>query len=256
MKILPIQSTPQFRSCARRYPAGFENDSIIRLGQVLTNTSVFREDLDWNFLADYIVKNFKDKKRFNTHCLACSDGSEPYSFAISLMERIPDKEYDKYFPIYASDADYESIRAAESGRINLTVMDSMKIADNVKSGREYFIDNQKPIMIKNNKTPTGYFYQSYKPIEKLKNAVIFEQADLMKKIKLIRDEGNSLILMRNVALYLKSGAIKEIAKIAGEVLKKGSLFAAGEYDLQRSYLIEELLQNGFKEIKPFILKKI
>ncbi len=243
-----------FKSCVRQYPAGYGCNSGIKKGQVLTSTSLFRDDLDWKFLRDLIINNFKDKKQINTYCLACSDGSEAYSYVISLMDKLPEKEYIKYFPIMASDTDYESIRAANTGRINLGLSDFMRMKENVKSF-DYFIDKGKPINISNNKNFAGYFYNSYKPINKLKNAVIFNQSDLLNEIKLIKDDGNSVIMARNVALYLKNDYIEEIAKTAGKILKKGSLFITGECDAQKSYLIEELVKNGFEEIKPLILRK-
>lgn len=259
MQILPITKNRinlSFRSCVRQYPAGYGGDTGLKPGQVLTSTALFREDLDWKFLRDCIIGNFKDKERVNSYSLAASDGSEAYSYVIALIDKIPQNEYKKFFPIFASDTDFESIKAANSGRINLSINDFVRMENVVEKEKDYFIDSGKPISISNNKTPLTYFYESYRPIKDVRDAVIFKQADLLDELRLILDSGNSVVMARNVALYLKNDYVEKIAKSAGEVLKKGSLFVTGIYDKKMSMLTEGLVKNGFKEIQPLIYKKI
>ncbi len=83
------------------------------------NSFLLRKDLEWNMLAKHIIK----ENPKNIYCYACSDGSEPYSIAISLISKLGYENAQKYFPIIARDIDLDIINKASTGAIYITKKD-------------------------------------------------------------------------------------------------------------------------------------
>ncbi|MFQ8625418.1 MAG: CheR family methyltransferase [Candidatus Gastranaerophilaceae bacterium] len=74
-----------------------------------TQSSMFRTDLDWMKFAQYLGTHFKDTKKVNVVCQACSDGSEPYTLALALIHSLGTESAKKFFPINARDIDITNI---------------------------------------------------------------------------------------------------------------------------------------------------
>ena len=77
--------------------------------------------MNWRMLANYITSKATPPKIL---CYACSDGSEPYSIALSLINRLGYTEAQKHFPIIAKDIDETMIKRAKSGFISLEQIDN------------------------------------------------------------------------------------------------------------------------------------
>ncbi len=261
---------PAFKSCVRTYTHDFSTypESTRKLVEanktkkgipvntsVLTATHMFRGDLNWFELVEFINKNFADKPKVQSYSIAASDGSEAYTYAISVMDRLPKEVWLKYLPVYASDIDAEVIKAAQTGKINLKDSDIWIMDESLKRPTEYFKCCGNALKIENDLHDAELVSKAYEPIPILKNAVKFEQDDILHKISSIKDEGNSVILCRNVTPYLGQSYVKAIVKKVNQILQKGSLFIIGEFDCCTG--IDELLkQTKFKQCADFVFRKI
>lgn len=249
--------TPQrklsFTSSSREYHDPKLIGTSRTWGNIATTTWLFRQDLDWKNFVEFADNNFKNKKHINTHCLACSDGSEAYSFIITAMEKLPKDTYRKYIPVTAIDRDLEIINFARSGRINLSQTDFGRLNIFTKFKNKYFQDEQPALQIKND-----HFLErcaSYKVNPELRNKVVFRRDNLLKYLSGIHDNGNSIVFCRNVTPYLSRDNVFTLANIAGSVLKKGSLIVFGEFD-KHSGILDFIDVKGFEECMEYVFRKI
>lgn len=240
-----------FGTCARFYP-GNEN---VHHSNVQTITSMFRDDLCWAETIQFMNENFKNKDKVNTYCLASSDGAEPYTFAITVKDRLPQKDYSKYLPVFASDSDEEVINAAKSGKINLSDLDLTRISKNTLTDKNYFEYSGNMIHIKDDICYGSPGFNAYKPIPELAESVKFEQSDALEKLKGIKDDGNSVILCRNVFKYMTTNYVDDVVKTASDNLKSGSLFIVGDED-EGSGVKYKLEKAGFEEKLPNVFRKV
>ena len=119
MKIAPILPkikvcTQSFRSTKRtKYLT--ENNKVVvkpfydkgcdffghKEGKILVSnsTNFFRNDLPWNTLGKTLDELYPKGEKVNVFNFACSDGSEPYSLAICLMEQLGEDGAKRFFPI-------------------------------------------------------------------------------------------------------------------------------------------------------------
>lgn len=248
-KINAQNNITSFKSAHRVYDTRLVN-SFKSFGNkyVHTTTNLFREDFDWTNLARYISYHFADKSKVNAYSLACSDGSEAYTYAISLIEEVG-QNFSKYFPIKAFDIDYETIDYAKSGRINVYGGEFNVVKKLGIDLKKYFIN---PFLPKQYSNDEMYLYinsASYEPTKELRSCVEFNQSDILTELKKIKDDGNSVVMCRNVMPYLSPEYVDEIVQTAKENLKEGSLFITGDYD-HRCDIEEKLFNNGF--YRPFI----
>ena len=259
MKIMPIHNSqkkqPVFQSCFRAYPAKtIKIVDIFRKDTVKTSTNLFREDLDWVGLVKFMEKHFKHKDKVNIFSLACSDGSEAYTLAISVFENLPEYVKSKFLPIYASDIDKEVLKAAKSGRINIYSIEFLFSERTYKCNMEKYFENRSAsIMINGDDISETDTISSYQPIKELRDSVIFKHSDILTELNNLKDDGNSVILCRNVFPYLGESYKNEIVNSAKQNLKSGSLFVIGDYD-GFTDIEQRLLANGF--IQPLFNSKV
>ncbi len=245
MNILPIDSSNiNFKTCARRYsPKNIKQQGIFGESIIRTSTNIFREDIDWLEFTDFIVHHFLPKANVNIHSLACSDGSEPYSLAICFLKKIPKTGLNKYLPIEASDIDSEMIKTAKSGRLNLADFE-LDYYDNSKFiMRDFFKQQSDALVIDNDKlgiNPT----HSYEPISELKKSVKFHVGDMLGELNNLKDEGNSVIMCRNVFPYLSKTYSDNILQTLDNKLKSGSIVVTGSFD-ERADIINRMLSFNF-----------
>lgn len=251
MRIAPIPPQQNFKSCLRTYTKPIDRFTEM---QIHTSTWMFREDMKWMKLLDFMKKSFQECKNINIYVTAASDGSEAYSLAILLLENAPELA-KKAFPIFASDQDLEMVKAFNTGRINLCEEDKNRIKLFTK--KIFFTDAQKRINIPNeNGWITWYDRKAYKPIPELARAIQYEQGDILETLKNIKDDGNTLFMCRNAGGYISTYYVKKICETAQKVLKKGSLFAIGGTDFI-SGLPYALPEHGFEEIiKDILYRKL
>ena len=258
MQVIPINLTQSkqgsFQSCFRIYPAkSVKNLNIFGRDEIRASTNIFREDLDWFGLVQYMEKHFKNKERVNTYSIACSDGSEAYTFAISVFENLPENIQSKFLPVKACDVDEEVLNAAQSGRINLYAIEFVipERAYN-RSINKYFYNPSVSVMIKGDDISETDTISSYQPVQKLKDSVKFKHSDILTELNNLKDSGNSVVMCRNVFPYLNSKYTDLIINSARQNLKQGSLFIIGDYD-ENVNIRQKLLANGF--VQPLLDSK-
>lgn len=245
MNIQPISiNNTVFKTCARHYNyQNIKNFSSFETPIVRTSTNIFRDDLNWEVLTKYVIRHFFDKPKVQTYSLACSDGSEAYSYAIVMLNKLPDYELKKHMPIKAFDIDQEIIKTANTGRLNIADFE-FDFFDNLNLQlKKYFTEQSRSLDIKNDKLgidPT----HSYKVADKLRNCVEFKVGEILDEMTKINDEGNSLVLCRNVFPYFNEGHTEKILSAASKYLKSGSLFVTGCYD-EKIDISKKILQKDF-----------
>lgn len=248
-----------FKSCNRIYrstglPKEFGDYARLILQ---TKTSFFRNGLDWPNIPEILMTNFKDKPKVNFYCLACSDGSEPLSYGMLILDKIPKEIQSKFLTIKASDIDGESIKAAKSGLINVTDDDIATISRNVDISINDMFSYQKDCLrIEADEFARKPEYQdrTYKIKGELANTVEYEQADSIDVIKNIDDDGNTIISCRNVFFYFSKDYRQRFFETLNDTLKRNSLFVIGQNDIMGD--AHKYLQKiGFTEIAQNVYRK-
>lgn len=215
------------------------------------NTTSVREDIDWDELNKLIIKLGKKKDRVNIYSVACSDGTEPNVVAIKLLKKIRLKDEKKFFPIFASDIDESMIDCCKSGKVGLWSDDIKRLG---KGLNNFLMKSDAPLVC-----PPQWAagdIQNYEVGEKLKSCVNFETEDLLKLLKRINDDGNSVVMCRNVLPHM-GGFWHFAVSTASIKLKEGSLFALGDYDHKKIPTLESTLKLwSFEKIAKNIYKKV
>ncbi|MBR2386512.1 hypothetical protein IKA92_04365 [bacterium] len=219
-------------------------------GQILVSnsTNFFRDDIDWAGFGHVLEELFPNDKKVNVYNFACSDGSEPYSLAITLIEDLGEERAKRYFPIRATDADPIIINTAKSGKIFAAGKD----IENLKEMTKHKVDKY----FYSKKVQGGYILEA-KDI--LKNNIIFEKEDFATGLNNIKKE-NSLILCRNFWGYLGTEEIMECAKKLHKKIDETSIILIGDFDKEFGRAPEFLTELGIEEAtdlygEEFILKK-
>lgn len=251
MKILPINNTntgkPVFKSCTRAYYPIAIKKTVDCFGKdvVRTSTNILREDLEWNVLMKFIKQHFADKEKVNVYSLAASDGSEAYSFVVSVLDWLPQELHNKFLPVFASDIDKEVINSANTGRINLYSAEIYR-AEHYHgiNTDKYFNEPKASVMLKGDYISESDYISSYKVADIVRNSVKFKQSDILTELNNIKDEGNTIVMCRNVFPYLNAGYTEKILTAAKNKLKEGSLFIIGDFDITVG-IDGKIAQNGF-----------
>ena len=211
----------------------------------MTTTNLFRADVDWIRLVKYAYAHFGSKKNIGVYSLAASDGSEAYTYLISVMEKIPKKLYEKFGHVNASDFDKEVINGYKSGRVNVYAREFWQAENKYKVDLTKYLKNRSlSVVIKGDDVSGTDVISSYEPIPELRDSINYKQSDILSELKNIDDNGNSIVLCRNVFPYLNDDYIDEIIETAKEKLKPKSLFVTGNYD-QMINIRDKLLKSGF-----------
>ncbi len=210
------------------------------------HTTKYTTDGTWKGFRRTIVDNFKVAPRVNVYDFASSDGSEAYSFILSLIDELGEEEAQKFFPIKAYDIDSKMVEIAQGGSIPCDYDDVKRLAQNVtqKRNEKYYSIN----LLKNNYIPFLFEASS-----ELKNNVQFSQASIQSKIDSI-EPSNSLVMCRNFWPYLSENDVREAIWKLSEKLDDSSLLVVGCFD---KFSVHQYLKIcGFQEICPFVYKKI
>ena len=205
-----------------------ESGSIIH-----RNTTVmFRQDINWIDLANFLESYFRDSKKVDVYSFACSDGSEPYSLTASIKNECLNP--NKFFPIMASDYDDEIIKEAKKARYTLTntEFDSMRRATRNKWDK-YFNMLTSDTIEPNNKT---------------KNCVNFKTEDIIDGLDKVK-KGPKVIMARNFWPYLKSEDKAKILEKLKSKMDDDSLLIIGAFDQDAIKFDRELSSLGFEEVE-------
>lgn len=221
----------------------FERDVFVKQNSFLqrlshrNNTYLFRTDLYWPGLIDYLVEKYKDVDKVNVYNYACSNGLEAYSFLMELFGRHDEETADKFTPIIAKDYDSFVINLANQRLVEITDEEKQRINNHTYGHFKDFFRKNSTIKDK------------YSPTEKLTSRVVFEVGDITKEFNDIKKD-NTIVFARNFWPYLspadRKWTLQKIAKQLGE----NSILIVGDYDDTCTYgdfeLDEFLHKIGFK----------
>ncbi|MDD3593212.1 MAG: hypothetical protein PHX18_01135 [Candidatus Gastranaerophilales bacterium] len=211
------------------------------------NSNFFRCDLDWSKAADYIIQKFPDGTKIRS--FACSDGSEPYSLAMILIDRLGLNQAKKYFPIMANDVDNDMIAKAKKGILFIDYIDiilSLKNLKNLTMG-DFF---KKSVEVNKASRKSGYFELR----DVVKDTVQFARADALAVAQ--NNPIPSIVLARNFLPYLPQAKRSALIETIASKMPKNGLLSLGRYDFNgdacsaysSQYLTTCLKANNFKEL--------
>ncbi|HSA06525.1 MAG TPA: CheR family methyltransferase [Candidatus Gastranaerophilales bacterium] len=182
------------------------NDEGVDWSYLINLTHFFRDaEVFTNPLVKYLKTEFPDGVKIYNY--ACSDGSEPYSLSIKLMNKLGEKKAQKYFPIIARDLSKKQIDQAQKREINIDDSDKEKIYSNTS-----FLDLNELFNYRRT-NDVGENYYSVK--KKLADCVNFEQANLVLDAKNPENftgnkKGPSVLIFRWAFYHLSDNAKKEL----------------------------------------------
>lgn len=181
----------------------------------------------WSGFAELLDKEFKEADKVNIYDFGCSDGSEAYSLAISLIETLGEERAQKFLPIKASDADKNILNIAKSGELCCTSEDKYVLnrCTNYNLSK-YFDVSDAPSVL-----GAGPRY-ILKPKDIIKSAVTFERKVFPDALDEIEPE-NSLVLCRNFWPYMSNTRRHTAVDKLKSTLGQSSRFVIGDYDYGR-----------------------
>lgn len=229
MRILPLNNNHQYytkRSYTTPPRLSFKSNErqiFDNAGKIINRnvTYFFRSDLDWEEFAKYLKRKYLNTPKVNIYDYACSDGSEAYSLALSILAKGTPSENDKFFPIIAKDIDPYIIKKAQSGSCDIYDSDLYAINYYTKNKFNYFFQATAP---KNKSCDLGII-----PKEPLQNRIVFEQANIIKDLKNIPGK-NNVILCRNFWPYLNETQQMILAEDLYQKSKNNGLIVIGDFD--------------------------
>ncbi|MBE7706476.1 MAG: hypothetical protein E7Z91_04460 [Cyanobacteria bacterium SIG30] len=201
----------------------------------------------WENFTNIILKCFPKDEKINVYDFGCSDGSEAYSIAFSLIEKEGDGA-KRFFPIKAIDRDPEIIKDIQNGTYAKEI-DLKKIDAATKNNKDkYFIISK-----------SGREFL-LKPKEILRRNIRFRTGDFVQELNNITGK-NNLIFCRNFWRYLSEDEIRRALEKLSK-LDPSTRIVLGSFDLctdcetGRQYPPKFFEEYGFvKDGTNFILKK-
>lgn len=247
---------PNFGSCAREIYKNHKTGEFaafepgVRISRdnkfLYSNYTYFMRDdvpfrhTGWEGFIKLIDREFQNADKVNVYDFGCSDGSEAYSLALTLIETLGEEKAQKFFPIKASDIDEGILDMARNGEICCTSKDKHVLDRCTKYNlSKYFDISDAPPIVG---TLPRY---TLRPKDILKNAVTFEKKVFPDALNEIEPE-NSLVLCRNFWPYMSdSGRSAAIDKLKSK-LGESSRFVIGDFDYNNFETI--FSDKDFKEI--------
>lgn len=177
--------------------------------QVLTTnyTYFFREGVHFDFLKNYLSKNYMSMEYIRLWSAGCSTGEEAYSMAITALESIPNLNlYD--FKILATDIANSVLNFAIEGIYHFS---KIKGSLDDKILRKYFIFD------KNKKT--------FKVKDEVKKLIAFRYLNIMDKYPFNRKF--DIVFLRNVLIYFDNNEKEYILRKIYDYIKDGGYLILG-----------------------------
>ena len=211
------------------------------------DTAIFRNDLDFDDVVNFIDKKYADVNHPKILNYACSDGEEIYSL-LSIMDSMLGEKVQKFYPITAKDINSEALKLAQKGVFYFTY-DEYQAADHYLKDNldKYFTVCPKysEESLRTRPEQKKYFGVNYKISEKIKDRVKFEKGNIMEDVQKI-DFKNTVLLARNFWAYLSEEEIDTLAKTLSNRMDNSSTLIIGDYDVE--YGVDKLLKSyGFVE---------
>ena len=232
MNIKAISFTSNFRNYERK---SLDN----KIKSTSCFTTMFRDDIPWKDFAHYLQAHFKNSKNVDVINQACSDGSEPYSFVITLKEELTSPVSRKFLPVYAYDYDGEVLKNAAEGKICFSSVDYPRIGSQGVDEGKYF---------RYKSYDRNLALHSYEVARSLGDDVIFRQENVLDTLKKLPDYKTDCVFMcRNMYPYLSFFEMDEFRRLLCKKLGIGSVAVFGQYDMQNfgGIISGDLINAGF-----------
>ena len=213
----------------------FKHEILDRSGHVISrgDTCLFRNDLDFDYLVNFLEYKYRDSDKVNIIAHACSDGEEIFSFISKMIDSLGYKNSKKYLPVDARDVNKSFIEIAKKGQYSLKSYETGAIDFYLGENLTQYFSFLNPNLVKVSKI--------------LKECVNFSQSDILDDVKSI-DFNNTVLFARNFWHYLDDEDIDKLAMILSHRMNKTSTLIIGDFDKQ--YNIDRILRRyGFYETK-------
>ncbi len=183
-------------------------------------SSLFRDEGLFVQLPRFLEKHFPGQEPVHLICHGASDGSEPFSVAMALLDRLPRDAAQKYMPIQARDLSDTVLEAPQQGRFSLSEREKYRYHEvGMKSPlTRFFIPTAADAGTRCLVTP------------ELKQAVHFQVGDFVKDVQGTFPP-RTVVFFRN-AWYLlkdKSETIPRVTQALFQNLQPGSMVIIGTY---------------------------
>ena len=206
--------------------------------QTKNATCFFRCDLDWNKFCKIILKNHEPNEKLNIVCVPCSDGSEPTSLLLKLMQFKDFRNNVSNFDcIKAYDIDEKQLEIAKSGKIPL-LNNGMFLSDILALALNAGKDLGKTYNLKDGCLELA---------DNLKDKIKYEKKDIVEVVRNLPKDEKVVLLARNIFPYIDN--YFQVPKMfeALSQLKSGSILAIGDYDKKLPNFEDEILKLGYKK---------
>lgn len=239
-------TNPSFTSSIREVAVPQKTSESKSAVKHRNTTYFYRSDMDWNELSRYLANKYKKTNKVNTYCYACSDGSEPYSFVMKMINDHGDAFAEKFFPVQAKDYDSFIISKAKSQNVMLNSFEPKLIDGQIRGNMNVYMD-----YVSEKRTPYNIEYL-YHVKDKLFNKINFSQADIVADVATVKPD-NSVVFCRNFWPYLKDETkITDLAKKLYNQLGENSCVILGDFDQSDERVFKAMKKAGFKLVDEYM----
>ena len=183
----------------------WRRETVVKGGILRNDTSFFRGENFFPMLTKFFSEKFKDIPKVNVYSYGCSDGSEPFTFAMRMLTMNSEENPQKFFPIIARDIDPIAIQKAINNDYQLIKKekDYIEHFTHGQYDRFFYRPYGEP---KENKGPTQVFVRS-----ELYDNVNFDLGNIFKDYKKIKPK-NTILMAMNFWPYIDAPTRKSFFK--------------------------------------------
>lgn len=205
-----MPSVRDYLNLLRFQASGEEMQLLVNL-MTVNETYFFREkyqlDCLVNGLLDEVVRDRRPGDRLRVWSAGCATGEEPYSIAITMLERWP--RVDEFrIELYASDIDSTALARARDGVYG-----------------ERSLQALSPELVERYFRPAGP--ASWRIIDELRESVDFSLVNIVDPAQVRRFTGIDVVFCRNLLIYFDDLGRRNAAAMFHEALAPGGFVALG-----------------------------
>jgi len=210
------------------------------------NTTGVRGDINLKEFADIAKWRFRNFDTVNIMPMCVSDGTEAYMFSNAIIRKEGLEKFKSKYCVTASDVMPNVINNyAKNGLLHLYDNElSMFDGIGIDVLREVNLEDYKDKIIPQDSYPD----RLYKLSDEYRKLFNFHVEDLQSRILDLKDEGNSIIPIRN-SLRQSFGSITSVSIIykLKMVMRDASILITGDYDRKLQF-IDTALKDCFVEL--------
>ena len=197
-------------------------------GKTFRNTTrLFKEGINWDKFPLQLEDRFKGKERVYIISHACSDGSEAYTIAMMLLEKLGPERAKKFLPVIARDINGYIIERADSGYIRLDDND-VKELQRRDIYEKYFSKTDFDLEIDDDDTMRET--TTHKVNDELVKLVDFDTGDAFSDLDKLDNPSRTVFLFRNALYLLDKSQQRAFLNKASRRLNGDSLLVVGAFD--------------------------